>query len=359
MCIRDRYQRRVHGEYIKELSNRMTKLIVYVLFSIALVSVRAVNEQGLQFREFLQGFTKGLGYPVPFQYIADKNIDETDINLPSLFQSIQQLAALDDTNIYKIASSLYDIRSRLLEFWNKRSQIVSGSSNLTQSLTITIRTFQDGAAFLFDAKRKGYFDDLKAVGLSFPKFSSYAGQELGFILRNCYGSVVSRFIGGLSAGLGYPVNKLYLINNDFSNATINVEELIKMLVLFKTSPYPPKRTVQLVLTEVDFELKALLRNRPDAIKGNPNLVTIFNQILPALFEDMFTTIQIIEENNLISRFPQVSDVVQEDIEQAGARLGFALKQTYQKVPKKTSLIEVPRRQRVMSFLRKYLPHHKY
>eukprot|EP01017_Pseudomicrothorax_dubius_P005177 TRINITY_DN1123_c0_g1_i2.p1 TRINITY_DN1123_c0_g1~~TRINITY_DN1123_c0_g1_i2.p1 ORF type:complete len:183 (+),score=42.14 TRINITY_DN1123_c0_g1_i2:497-1045(+) len=168
---------------------------------------------------------------------------------------------------------------------------------------------------------------------------SFAGQQLGFILRNCYGSAVSRFLLGLSTGLGYPVSKMYLMNSDFSNATMNVQELIKLLTLFRTSPYPPKRTVQIVLTQVDYELSALLRNRPDAIGGNDNLKVIFKQILPLIFEDMFATAQVIESSNLLDRFPPISDVVQEDLELAGARLGNALKFVYPRLTKKASLIE--------------------
>eukprot|EP01017_Pseudomicrothorax_dubius_P025616 TRINITY_DN2785_c0_g3_i3.p1 TRINITY_DN2785_c0_g3~~TRINITY_DN2785_c0_g3_i3.p1 ORF type:complete len:210 (-),score=62.89 TRINITY_DN2785_c0_g3_i3:83-637(-) len=171
----------------------------------------------------------------------------------------------------------------------------------------------------------------KSVGQAIPKHASFAGQQLGFILRNSYGGFVSRFLHGLANGIGAPVPHLYLVDNNFDNSTINVRELLTVLSVFKSSPINLKRTVQLFLTELDYEFASLVRTRSTNINAQQNLALIFNKILPVIFEDIQVTIGVIESNDLFKIYPIISVDVDTNIEITGARIGQALRATYEKL----------------------------
>eukprot|EP01017_Pseudomicrothorax_dubius_P045355 TRINITY_DN782_c0_g4_i2.p1 TRINITY_DN782_c0_g4~~TRINITY_DN782_c0_g4_i2.p1 ORF type:complete len:343 (-),score=80.52 TRINITY_DN782_c0_g4_i2:75-1103(-) len=306
----------------------MKGLLALALLSVLLLNVVADNEQGRLFRMFFQGLTEGIGFPVSYQFFVDNQVDEQDTNVDALFAGLQQLSTFNSSDIQSSVPALNTVGYWLSYFANKRPGVVAKSTNLNETIILTSFSFADAATFLRDAVRKSYDADLVVIGQATPIHMAFVGQQLGLIIANCFGTTVASFLRGIGAGLGYPLNKQYLVDKRFDNSTVNMTDVASILSILRSNPYGPVKTVQAVLVQFNYDIQSIPRTRPGEISSDSNLSQIFKVIFPIVFKDIQQTMNVIQSNGYLDKFPQIADAIPTDIEQAGARLGWVLKLIY-------------------------------
>eukprot|EP01017_Pseudomicrothorax_dubius_P045349 TRINITY_DN782_c0_g1_i3.p1 TRINITY_DN782_c0_g1~~TRINITY_DN782_c0_g1_i3.p1 ORF type:complete len:342 (-),score=68.79 TRINITY_DN782_c0_g1_i3:43-1068(-) len=309
----------------------MRTAVTFALLSLLLTHVVADNDQGRLFRQFFQGVTEGIGFPVPYQFFIDNQVDEQDTNVPALFSGLQQLSAFNTSDILSSFSAVNTIGYWMTFFGTKRPSVVAKNSNLNETLVLVNFSAMEPATFLREVIRKGYDTDLIIIGQSTPDHMVFAGQQLGLILANCFGTTVSLFLRGLGAGFGTPIDKQYLVDKKFDNSTVNMTDIASLLSLLRTNPYGPVKTIQIVLVQWNYDIQSIPRTRPSEVSSNQNLSQIFKTFLPIIFKDITNTMNVIQTNGYLDRFAQIADAIPGDVEQAGARLGFTLKLIYTKL----------------------------
>eukprot|EP01017_Pseudomicrothorax_dubius_P011359 TRINITY_DN14232_c0_g1_i4.p1 TRINITY_DN14232_c0_g1~~TRINITY_DN14232_c0_g1_i4.p1 ORF type:complete len:277 (-),score=59.19 TRINITY_DN14232_c0_g1_i4:112-942(-) len=231
-------------------------------------------------------------------------------------------------NVTELASNLTVVANWLATFVSWRSGVVAKNSNLNETLFIAILLFSDGATFLRQVVRNGYEADLVLVGQAIQDYPAFAGQQLGLLLADSFGTTVSHFLKGLANGFDLSLDLQYLVDKRFDNSTANITDIANVLSLLGTNPFGPIKTIQLVLLQFNFDIRSIQRTRPADVVANQNLSQLFNTYLPTVFQDIKATLQVIQDNNYLDYFSRIADVIPGDIEEAGLRLGTALNLIY-------------------------------
>eukprot|EP01017_Pseudomicrothorax_dubius_P004802 TRINITY_DN11061_c0_g2_i2.p1 TRINITY_DN11061_c0_g2~~TRINITY_DN11061_c0_g2_i2.p1 ORF type:complete len:133 (-),score=18.35 TRINITY_DN11061_c0_g2_i2:126-524(-) len=118
------------------------------------------------------------------------------------------------------------------------------------------------------------------------------------------------------------------LDPEFKFDQFQAEGIFNSLACLNSTDIPLKVRIQMVLTQIPFKLWNVQRSLNQVIKKDQALDTLFNQVLPTVFNGPNDILTLANTKNVSECFPAIGETVNTNLTETGVRLGVTLEKIY-------------------------------